>query len=226
MVNDSIVRVLGIETSCDETAAAVVVEEGNLTTRVWKIDSSVVASQVDIHREWGGVVPELASRQHVRDICGVVEKALDDACTTWSALDAVAVTQGPGLVGSLLVGVAFAKTLSFSLKIPLLPVHHLAGHIESLFLENGNLPLPAVVLVVSGGHTNLYVVRELGDYAQVGRTRDDAAGEAFDKVAKLLDLSYPGGPIIDQLACEGDNLAIDFPIARMTHVDRNDAQAE
>ena len=192
MVNDSIVRVLGIDTSCDETAAAVVVEEGNLPTRVWKIDSSVVASQVDIHREWGGVVPELASRQHVRDICGVVEKALDDACTTWSALDAVAVTQGPGLVGSLLVGVAFAKTLSFSLKIPLLPVHHLAGHIESLFLENGNLPLPAVVLVVSGGHTNLYVVRELGDYAQVGRTRDDAAGEAFDKVAKLLDLSYPG----------------------------------
>ena len=225
MVNDSIVRVLGIETSCDETAAAVVVEEGNLTTRVWKIDSSVVASQVDIHREWGGVVPELASRQHVRDICGVVEKALDDACTTWSALDAVAVTQGPGLVGSLLVGVAFAKTLSFSLEIPLLPVHHLAGHIESLFLENGNLPLPAVVLVVSGGHTNLYVVRELGDYAQIGRTRDDAAGEAFDKVAKLLDLSYPGGPIIDQLAREGDNLAIDFPIARMTHVDRNAAQA-
>ena len=211
---------LGIETSCDETAAAVATTTGDLA-RPWRIASSVIASQVEIHREWGGVVPELASRQHIRDICGVVERAMDDAATAWPALDAVAVTQGPGLVGSLLVGVAFAKSLAASLAVPLVPVHHLAGHIESLVVENGSLPLPAVVLVVSGGHTSLYLVRAEGEYALVGRTRDDAAGEAFDKVASLLGLDYPGGPVIDRLAAGGHDRAVRFPVARMTHDDRN-----
>ncbi len=156
-------RVLGIETSCDETAAAVVSDTGD-PTHPWRVDSSIIASQVEIHREWGGVVPELASRQHVRDLCGVVERALDDAGVGWSGLDAIAVTQGPGLVGSLLVGVAFAKGIAASLDVPLIPVHHLGGHIESLVVENGLLPLPAVVLVVSGGHTSLYLVPVEGDY--------------------------------------------------------------
>ena len=213
-------RVLGIETSCDETAAAVV-DETTDPSKPWVIRSSVVASQVDIHREWGGVVPELASRQHVRDICGVVERALEDARSLPGEIDAIAVTQGPGLVGSLLVGVAFAKSLAAAWNIPLVPVHHLAGHIESLFLQHGPLPLPAIVLVVSGGHTSLYEVRHPGQYRALGRTRDDAAGEAFDKVARLLGLGYPGGPIVDRLARAGDDRAIGFPVARMTHPDRN-----
>jgi N6-L-threonylcarbamoyladenine synthase len=213
-------RILGIETSCDETAAAVVAETGD-PAKPWAIESSVVASQVPIHREWGGVVPELASRQHVRDICGVVERALEEARTGWEGLGALAVTQGPGLVGSLLVGVSFAKAAASARGLPLVAVHHLAGHIESLVLQNGPLPLPATVLVVSGGHTSLYDVPEPGVYRLVGRTRDDAAGEAYDKVAKLLGLGYPGGPVIDRLAREGDDRAHDFPIARMTHADRN-----
>src|SRR5262249_53446392 len=184
--------VLGIETSCDETGAALVADTGD-GSRPWRILSNVVASQVDIHREWGGVVPELASRQHVRDICGVVERALADARLTMRGVDAVAVTQGPGLVGSLLVGVAFAKSLAGSARVPIIPVHHLAGHIESLVLHNGEMPLPAVVLVASGGHTSLYRVPAPGGYQLLGRTRDDAAGEAYDKVAKLLGLGYPGG---------------------------------
>ncbi len=212
--------ILGIETSCDETAAAVVAETGD-PQRPWAIRSSVVASQVDIHREWGGVVPELASRQHVRDICGVTERALAEAGAEPGDLGAVAVTQGPGLVGSLLVGVSFAKSLAASWRLPLVPVNHLAGHIESLCLHNGVAPLPAVVLVVSGGHTSLYEVREPGHYRLLGRTRDDAAGEAYDKVAKLLGLGYPGGPVIDRLARAGNDRAIDFPVARMTHPDRN-----
>ncbi len=212
------VLILGIETSCDETAAAVVAETPD---GAWKIRSNVVASQVAIHREWGGVVPELASRQHVRDICGVVSGALDAAGAGWKDLGAIAVTQGPGLVGSLLVGVSFAKSLALSLSLPLVPVHHLAGHIESLFLEHGPLPLPSVVLVVSGGHTSLYLVPAPGAYRRVGRTRDDAAGEAYDKVAKLLGIGYPGGPAIDRLARQGRDTAIEFPVARMTHADRN-----
>ncbi len=212
--------ILGIETSCDETAAAVV-EEVDDRARPWRIRSSVVASQVAIHREWGGVVPEIASRQHVRDICGVVERALADAGADGSRLDAVAVTQGPGLVGSLLVGLSFAKSLSATWGLPLVPVHHLAGHIESLFLEHGPLPLPAVVLVVSGGHTSLYLVPGPGVYRLLARTRDDAAGEAYDKVAKLLGLGYPGGPVIDRIAREGNDRAIEFPVARITHADRN-----
>jgi N6-L-threonylcarbamoyladenine synthase len=212
--------ILAIESSCDETAAAVV-EQVDDVARPWLIRSSIVASQVEIHREWGGVVPELASRQHLRDICGVVERALDEAGVGLGALDAVAVTQGPGLVGSLLVGLSFAKSLAASIERPLVPVHHLAGHIESLFLHHGPLPLPAVVLVVSGGHTSLYLVPAPGRYQLVGRTRDDAAGEAYDKVAKLLGLGYPGGPIIDRFARQGDDRAVDFPSTRITHRDRN-----
>lgn len=211
---------LGIETSCDETAAAVVAETAD-PARPWTIRSNVVASQVAIHRVWGGVVPELASRQHIRDICGVTERALAEAGAGWSDVDAIAVTQGPGLVGSLLVGVSFAKSVAASLDVPLVAVHHLAGHIESLTLQHGPMPLPAVVLVVSGGHTSLYHVPADGDYRQIGRTRDDAAGEAYDKVAKLLGLGYPGGPIVDTLAREGNDRAIDLPTPRMTHADRN-----
>jgi N6-L-threonylcarbamoyladenine synthase len=210
-------RMLGIETSCDETSAAVVME----TDGTWTIGSNIVASQVAIHREWGGVVPELASRQHIRDICGVVRTALEAAKTDLKDIDAIAVTQGPGLVGSLLVGVSFAKSLALSLDRPLVPVHHLAGHIESLFLQHGDLPLPLVVLVVSGGHTSLYVVKEPGSYVRIGRTRDDAAGEAYDKVAKLLGLGYPGGPIVDKRAREGNDEALALPSTRMTHADRN-----
>ena len=211
---------LGIETSCDETAAAVVEETGD-PARPWTVRSNVIASQIPIHREWGGVVPELASRQHIRDICGVVEQALGEAHVAWKDLGAVAVTQGPGLVGSLLVGVAFAKAASVAAGLPLIAVHHLAGHIESLVLQNGELPLPAVVLVVSGGHTSLYLVSEPGQYHLLGRTRDDAAGEAYDKVAKLLGLGYPGGPVIDRLARQGNDRAIALPTTRLTHADRN-----
>ena len=219
--------VLGIETSCDETAAAVV-EAAGAPGRAgasgeggWHIRSNVVASQVEIHREWGGVVPELASRQHVRDICGVVERALGDANVPWRNVDAIAVTQGPGLVGSLLVGVSFAKAAAWALGKPLVAVNHLAGHIESIWLEHGPIALPAVILVVSGGHTSLYLVKREGEYALLGRTRDDAAGEAYDKVAKLLGLGYPGGPVIDRLAKEGDETAIRWPGTRLTNPDRN-----
>ena len=213
-------RILGIETSCDETSAAVVEETGD-PVRPWVIRSNVIASQVSIHREWGGVVPELASRQHIRDICGVVERAMEEAGATWRDLGAVAVTQGPGLVGSLLVGVAFAKASAAAARLPLVPVHHLAGHIESLVLQNGEPPLPTIVLVVSGGHTSLYLVQEPGRYELLSRTRDDAAGEAYDKVAKLLGLGYPGGPIVDRLARAGNDRAVALPTTRLTHADRN-----
>ena len=213
-------KILGIETSCDETSAAVVEETGD-PARPWAIRSNIVASQVAIHREWGGVVPELASRQHLRDICGVVDRALAEAASTWSDLGAVAVTQGPGLVGSLLVGVSFAKAAAAAASLPLVAVHHLAGHIESLVLHNGELPLPSVVLVVSGGHTSLYLVERPGSYQLLSRTRDDAAGEAYDKVAKLLGLGYPGGPVLDRLAKSGNDRAIALPTTRLTHADRN-----
>ena len=185
----------------------------------------MVASQTAIHREWGGVVPELASRQHVRDICGVVEEAFAQAGATFGDIGAIAVTQGPGLVGSLLVGVSFAKSVAWARGLPVVPVHHLAGHIESLVLAHGELPLPSAVLVVSGGHTSLYLVAEPGSYRLIGRTRDDAAGEAYDKVAKLLGLGYPGGPIIDKLAREGNDAAWNLPVARLTHADRNEPSA-
>jgi tRNA N6-adenosine threonylcarbamoyltransferase len=216
-------RILGIETSCDETSAAVVEETGD-AAKPWAIRSNVIASQVPIHREWGGVVPELASRQHLRDICGVVARALDEAATAWPDLGAVAVTQGPGLVGSLLVGVSFAKAAAAAAGLPLVGVHHLAGHIESLVLQNGELPLPSVVLVVSGGHTSLYLLEQRGTYQLLSRTRDDAAGEAYDKVAKLLGLSYPGGPVLDRLARSGNDRAVALPTTRLTHADRNAPQ--
>ncbi|OLC81050.1 MAG: tRNA (adenosine(37)-N6)-threonylcarbamoyltransferase complex transferase subunit TsaD [Acidobacteria bacterium 13_1_40CM_4_65_8] len=199
-------KILGIETSCDETSAAVVEETGD-PEKPWAIRSNVIASQVPIHREWGGVVPELASRQHIRDICGVVERALEEGQTGWGDLGAVAVTQGPGLAAAS--------------GLPLVAVHHLAGHIESLVLQNGEMPLPAVVLVVSGGHTSLYLVEQPGEYRLLSRTRDDAAGEAYDKVAKLLGLGYPGGPVIDRLAASGNDRAIQLPTMRLTHADRN-----
>jgi len=219
------VNVLGIETSCDETAAAVVSTTGD-PARPWRVRSNVIASQTEVHREWGGVVPELASRQHVRDICGVVERALTDAQCGWPDVDAFAVTQGPGLVGSLLVGVSFAKAAAVSLGKPVVPVHHLSGHIESIWLEHGEIPLPAVVLVVSGGHTSLYDVRESGVYRLIGRTRDDAAGEAYDKVARLLGLGYPGGPVVDRLARTGNDRAVALPRPRFTGPSRSKPHLE
>ena len=216
-------RVLGIETSCDETSAAIV-EEHDDGLRPWVVRSNVVASQVAIHSAWGGIVPELSARQHIRDICGVVERAVEEAGAAPPGrppYDLIAVTQGPGLVGSLLVGLSFAKSLAWSHDVPFVPVHHLAGHIESLVLEGGEMPLPAAVLVVSGGHTSLYRVPARGVYERLGRTRDDAAGEAYDKVAKLLGLGYPGGPVVDRLAAEGNDRAVVLPRTRLTHPDRN-----
>ena len=201
-------KVLGIETSCDETAAAVV-EDGR------RILSNVVSSQVAIHSPYGGVVPELASRHHIENIAPVVSAAMEASGTSFEQLDAVAVTYGPGLVGSLLVGVQVAKGIAFIHGKPLVGVHHIAGHIEAPFLAHGEVPLPALALVVSGGHTSLYVVPAPGMYRLVARTRDDAAGEAYDKVAKLLGLGYPGGPVIDRLARGADDGAVDFTIARM-----------
>ena len=218
-------NILGIETSCDETAAAVISTTDD-AARPWLLRSNVIASQTEVHREWGGVVPELASRQHVRDICGVVERALADAGIGWTGVDALAVTQGPGLVGSLLVGVSFAKAAAASLGIPVVPVHHLAGHIESIWLQHGDIPLPAVVLVVSGGHTSLYEVRERGVYRLIGRTRDDAAGEAYDKVARLLGLGYPGGPVVDARAREGNDQAVALPRPRFTGPSRSKPHIE
>ena len=180
-------RLLAIETSCDETAAAVV-EDGR------RVLSSVVSTQAAVHAPYGGVVPELASRHHVENIVPVIRQALAEAELELADLDAVAVTQGPGLVGALLVGVQVAKGLAYALGKPLVPVHHIAGHLEAPFLAHGELPLPALALVVSGGHTSLYEIPSRGTYRLLGRTRDDAAGEAFDKVAKLLGLGYPGGP--------------------------------
>jgi N6-L-threonylcarbamoyladenine synthase len=218
-------NVLGIETSCDETAAAIVRTTG-VPARPWQVRSNVIASQTAIHREWGGVVPELASRQHVRDICGVVEQALTEGGVDWPDIDAIAVTQGPGLIGSLLVGVAFAKAAAAVRSLPIVAVHHLAGHIESIFLEHGAIPLPAAILVVSGGHTSLYLVQAPGRYELIGRTRDDAAGEAYDKVARLLGLGYPGGPVVDRRARLGRDDAMALPRPKFTHRDRNALPAE
>jgi len=201
--------ILGIETSCDETAAAVVADG----TRVL---SSIVSSQAAIHAPFGGVVPELASRHHLENICPVVSSAMEEARIEYPALDAIAVTQGPGLVGSLLVGVQAAKSLAYVHGKPLVPVHHIAGHLQAPFLAHGGaVPLPALALVVSGGHTSLFEVPAEGEFHLLGRTRDDAAGEAFDKVAKLLGLGYPGGPVIDRLARGADDRAVEFTVARI-----------
>ena len=216
-------HILGIESSCDETGAAVV-RSGQ------RILSNVVASQISTHQPYGGVVPELASREHLRAIVPVVRAALSEAGQTYESVDAIAVTQGPGLAGALLVGISFAKALAFALDKPLIAVNHLEGHIHAVLLEqrqseNGDLHFPVLALVVSGGHTHLYlaeVQENLWTYQNIGHTRDDAAGEAFDKVAKLLALGYPGGPIIDRLAPHGDPQAVKFQMAQIKHRDRRD----
>jgi N6-L-threonylcarbamoyladenine synthase len=201
--------ILGIETSCDETAAAVL-EDG------CRLKSSVVASQMDVHAPYGGIVPELASRRHIEAIAPVADRALRDAGVERADLSALAVTMGPGLVGSLLVGVSFAKAVAYSRRLPLVGVNHLEGHIAAALLEQPDLGYPFVALVVSGGHTHLYHVAAECAYRVLGRTRDDAAGEAFDKVAKLLGLGYPGGPVIERLATAGDPRAVPFPRAVMS----------
>jgi len=214
-------HILGIETSCDETGAAVV-RSGQ------RILSNVVASQIATHQPYGGVVPELASREHLRAIVPVVRQALAEAGQTYASVDAIAVTQGPGLAGSLLVGISFAKALAFALEKPLIAVNHLEGHIHAVLLEqrqsgDADLHFPVLALVVSGGHTHLYLAQvheNLWSYWNIGRTRDDAAGEAFDKVAKLLGLGYPGGPIIDGLAPHGDPHGVKFQMAQIKHPDR------
>lgn len=200
--------ILGIESSCDETAAAIV-ENGR------EIRSSVVASQLDTHAKYGGVVPELASREHLRAIVPVVRRALELAEVQLDQLSAIAVTAGPGLVGSLLVGVTYAKALCFVRNLPLIAVNHVEGHIHSVLLDNPDISFPALALVVSGGHTHLFTVRAPGDYQLLGKTRDDAAGEAYDKVAKLLGYGYPGGPVIDRLAAYGNPRAVKFTRAKM-----------
>ncbi len=216
------VYILGIESSCDETAAAVVRSGEELI-------SNVVYSQFATHSPYGGVVPELASREHLRAIVPVVRKALEDAGKSYETIDAIAVTKGPGLAGSLLVGLSYAKALAYSLEKPLIGVNHLEGHIHAVLLEerqkgNHEVEFPVLALVVSGGHTHLYLAERKQDgwvYHDVGHTRDDAAGEAFDKVAKLLELGYPGGPVIDFLAQHGNPEAVKFPFAQIKHRDRN-----
>ncbi|HEY9283668.1 MAG TPA: tRNA (adenosine(37)-N6)-threonylcarbamoyltransferase complex transferase subunit TsaD [Pyrinomonadaceae bacterium] len=200
--------VLGIESSCDETAAAVV-RDGR------EIVSSVISSQIEVHKRFGGVVPELASREHLDKIVPVVEEAFARAGAKPGEVDGIAVTQGPGLVGSLLVGLSYAKAMAYALGKPLVGVNHIEGHIYSVVFENPPIEYPAFALVVSGGHTNLFLVPEPGRYKVLARTRDDAAGEAFDKVAKLLGLGYPGGPVIERLAREGDARAVPFSVPRM-----------
>ncbi len=226
--------ILGIESSCDETAAAVV-RSGE------QVISNVVASQFATHQPYGGVVPELASREHLRAIVPVVRQALAEAHHTYNSVDAIAVTQGPGLAGALLVGISYAKALAFALDKPLIAVNHIEGHIHAVLLDlsqnqerqkgNHELQFPVLALVVSGGHTHLYLAARKDSswtYENIGHTRDDAAGEAFDKVAKLLGLGYPGGPVIDRLAPHGDAKAIRFPPAQIKHRDRrgrNDSKA-
>src|SRR5437868_10415679 len=217
--------ILGIESSCDETAAAVVRAGEELL-------SSVVASQFTAHKPYGGVVPELAAREHLRAIAPVVRKALADANTHLESIEAIAVTQGPGLAGALLVGISYAKALAYALDKPLLAVNHLEGHIHAVLLEerqkgNHEVRFPVLSLVVSGGHTHLYLAEQRGPswrYQNIGHTRDDAAGEAFDKVAKLLGLGYPGGPMINHLAEHGNPKAVKFSFAQIKHRDRKERE--
>jgi N6-L-threonylcarbamoyladenine synthase len=214
-------KILAIETSCDETSAAVI-ENGS------KVLSNVIASQIEFHKKYGGIVPEVASRKHIEVIAAVVKQALEEAKTPFKKIDAVAGTYGPGLVGSLIVGLNYAKALAYALKVPFIPVNHIEGHIYANFIgaitnhqaprskqssksNNQSPKFPFICLVVSGGHTNLYYIKGHGKYQLLGRTRDDAAGEAFDKVARFLGIGYPGGPIIDKMAKDGDPDAIDFP---------------
>lgn len=200
--------ILAIESSCDETAAAVVVDGR-------EVKSNIIYSQIELHTLYGGVVPEIASRKHVEKINQVIEKALTEADVTWEDIDAIAVTYGPGLVGALLVGVSAAKAISYAKKIPLVGVNHIEGHIAANYIENKELKPPFICMVASGGHSDLVLVKDYDEFQIVGRTRDDAAGEAFDKVARAIGLGYPGGPKIDALAKEGDPRAIKFPRAVM-----------
>ena len=204
--------ILAIESSCDETAAAVV-RNGR------EVLSNIISSQIALHTVYGGVVPEIASRKHIEKINQVIETALLEAKLTLDDITAVGVTYGPGLVGALLVGVAEAKAICYAKKLPLIGVHHIEGHVSANFIENKELEPPFMCLIVSGGHTHLVVVKDYGQYEIIGRTRDDAAGEAFDKVARAVGLGYPGGPKIDKLAKEGNPYAIDFPRA---HIDGAD----
>lgn len=201
-------NILAIESSCDETAAAVV-HNGR------EVCSNIISSQIDLHKLYGGVVPEIASRKHIEKINQVIEEALKEAEVTLEDIDAVAVTYGPGLVGALLVGVAEAKAIAYARHLPLIGVHHIEGHISANYIEHPDLEPPFLCLVVSGGHTHLVCVRDYGTYEILGRTRDDAAGEAYDKVARAIGLGYPGGPKIDRLAKEGDPEAIPFPRAHV-----------
>ena len=198
------VKILAIESSCDETAAAVVVNGRD-------VRSNVISSQIDIHTLYGGVVPEIASRKHIERINQVVQEALDKAQMTLDDIDAIGVTYGPGLVGALLVGVAEAKAIAWARNLPLIGVHHIEGHISANYIENKELEPPFGCLVVSGGHTHLVLVKDYGEYEILGKTADDAAGEAFDKVARAIGLGYPGGPKIDKAAREGDPHAVEFP---------------
>lgn len=197
--------ILGIETSCDETAVAVL-EEGHI------IRADLISSQINLHKKYGGVVPELACRRHIEVIDPLVQEALIKSGCTLRQIDAIAVTVGPGLIGALLVGVSIAKSLSYALRIPLLPIHHLEGHISAAFIEHRDVGFPSVALIVSGGHTNLYYMARKGDYRLMGHTIDDAAGEALDKGARLLGYGYPGGPIIDRLARKGNPERFRFPV--------------
>jgi N6-L-threonylcarbamoyladenine synthase len=202
------ITILAIETSCDETAAAVV-RNGR------EVLSNIISSQIELHKLYGGVVPEIASRKHIEKINQVIEEALTEAGMTLEEIDAIGVTYGPGLVGALLVGVAEAKAISFAAGKPLVGVHHIEGHVSANYIENKELEPPFLCLIVSGGHTHLVLVKEYGSYEIIGRTRDDAAGEAFDKVARAIGLGYPGGPKIDKLAKEGNKKAIAFPRAHI-----------
>jgi N6-L-threonylcarbamoyladenine synthase len=203
---------LAIETSCDETSVAIIKNKREVIT-------NIIYSQIDIHKKFGGVVPEVASRNHVEKISQIVDQALAEAKLSLSDIDYISVTNGPGLVGALLVGLSYAKALSFALNIPLVPVNHIEGHIYANFIEHKELEPPFLALVVSGGHTHLVEVKDYGEFNVIGRTRDDAAGESFDKVARKLGLGYPGGPIIDKLAKEGNPNAIEFPRSNLNNYD-------
>lgn len=205
---DKDILILAIESSCDETAAAVV-KNGR------DVMSNIISSQIELHTLYGGVVPEIASRKHIEKIDQVIEEALSEAKVTLDDIDAIGVTYGPGLVGALLVGVAEAKAISYAAKKPLIGVHHIEGHVSANYIENKELEPPFLCLIVSGGHTHLVIVKEYGEYEIIGRTRDDAAGEAFDKVARAIGLGYPGGPKIDNMAKQGNKKAIEFPRAHI-----------
>lgn len=207
-MNDNQIKILAIESSCDETAAAVVVNGR-------EVRSNVISSQIALHTLYGGVVPEIASRKHIEKINYVILQALQEAGMTLEDIDAIGVTYGPGLVGALLVGVAEAKAISYAKNIPLVGVHHIEGHINANYIENPDLKPPFMCLVVSGGHTHLVKVLDYGAYEILGKTRDDAAGEAFDKVARAIGLGYPGGPKIEKISKEGNPHAVEFPRAKM-----------